>query len=138
MFTVPKPRDPSAGLYAYPDVTVVCGPSQFVDREDDTLLNPTVLFEVASETTAAYDRGPKARQYLQLDTLQQRVLVAQDEPHVEVDTRQPDGEWKLSQAAYQVESLAVASIGASLALAEVYRGVEFPPRDEKRNPAAIG
>jgi Uma2 family endonuclease len=45
------------GLYTYPDVVVVCGEPQFQDHEFDTLLNPTVIFEVLSPSTEAYDRG---------------------------------------------------------------------------------
>src|SRR5262249_26985583 len=45
------------GPYAYPDVTVVCGGAQLADAEADTLLNPTVIVEVLSPTTEAWDRG---------------------------------------------------------------------------------
>ena len=47
------------GLYTYPDAIVVCGPVQFDDTYRDTLLNPTVVIEVLSESTEAYDRGRK-------------------------------------------------------------------------------
>src|SRR6478672_4613835 len=43
--------------YSYPDVTVVCGEPQFLDEQRDTLLNPTVIVEVLSPTTEAWDRG---------------------------------------------------------------------------------
>ena len=45
------------GLYTYPDVTVVCGEPEFEDADVDTLLNPKVLVEVLSPSTADYDRG---------------------------------------------------------------------------------
>src|SRR5947208_218210 len=48
-----------SGLYTYPDVVVVCGPAQFDDAQRDTLLNPTLLVEVLSASTEAYDRGDK-------------------------------------------------------------------------------
>ena len=57
-----------AGLYTYPDVVVVCGEPRFEDGELDTLLNPTVLAEVLSPSTAAYDRGRKFAQYQRLDS----------------------------------------------------------------------
>src|SRR4051812_12818052 len=44
-----------AGLFAYPDVVVVCGEPQFDDSYFDTLLNPTVLVEVLSPSTEAYN-----------------------------------------------------------------------------------
>jgi len=55
-----------AGLYTYPDVTVVCGEAQFEDQHFDTLLNPTLIVEVLSKTTAAYDQGEKFEQYRKL------------------------------------------------------------------------
>ena len=50
---------PSTGLYAYPDIVVVCGRPQFEDRHRDTLLNPTVIIEILSPSTEGYDRGEK-------------------------------------------------------------------------------
>ena len=47
------------GLYAYPDLVVVCGPSQYHDQARDVLLNPTVIVEVLSPSTEAIDRGDK-------------------------------------------------------------------------------
>lgn len=49
----------STGLYTYPDVVVVCGEPTFADDQKDTLLNPTVIIEVLSESTKDYDKGPK-------------------------------------------------------------------------------
>ena len=51
------------GLYTYPDVVIVCAKPQFADDTFDTLLNPTVIIEVLSESTEAYDRGRKFEHY---------------------------------------------------------------------------
>ncbi len=45
------------GLYTYPDVSAVCGESMFEDAVVDTLTNPTLIVEVLSPSTEAYDRG---------------------------------------------------------------------------------
>src|SRR5947209_1452139 len=47
----------ATGLYTYPDVAVVCGEQQFDDEHRDSLLNPTLVVEVLSPSTEAYDRG---------------------------------------------------------------------------------
>src|SRR5690349_20454760 len=47
------------GLYVYPDLTVVCGDPQVLDNKRDVLINPTVIFEVLSDSTEGYDRGLK-------------------------------------------------------------------------------
>ena len=85
-----------AGLYTYPDVTVVCGKAEFEDRSEDTLLNPTVLIEVLSPSTEAYDRGAKFEFYRTLESLTDYLLISQSKPIIEHFTRQPDDRWLLS------------------------------------------
>jgi len=76
--TAATPHQPQ-GLYAYPDLVVVCGPSQYHDQARDVLLNPTVIVEVLSPSTEAIDRGDKLYRYRRwLPTLMDYVLVAQD------------------------------------------------------------
>ncbi len=66
---------PAVGLYTYPDAVVVCGEPQFEDDKLDTLLNPTVIVEVLSDSTEAYDRGKKFRYYRTIPSLRDYVLV---------------------------------------------------------------
>src|SRR5277367_2416613 len=54
-----KIRVSPQGLYAYPDVLVICGEPKLADKRNDILLNPTVIIEVLSPSTEAYDRGFK-------------------------------------------------------------------------------
>ena len=70
------------GLFTYPDVVVVCGQAQFDDSHRDTLLNPTLIVEVLSESTEAYDRGRKFEHYRKLESLAEYVLIAQHRLHV--------------------------------------------------------
>src|SRR2546429_667344 len=59
------------GLRTYPDASVYCGPMERdeEDLEPHTFTNPTVLFEVLSPSTEAYDRGFKAENYRQIESL---------------------------------------------------------------------
>src|ERR1043166_9688652 len=66
------------GMYTYPDIVAVCGEARFEDKHVDTLLNPTVIVEVLSESTERYDRGEKFAHYRRLESLRAFVLVAQD------------------------------------------------------------
>jgi Uma2 family endonuclease len=50
----------STGLYTYPDVVCFCGGPQFLDDTRDTLLNPSLIVEVLSPSTEAYDRSIKS------------------------------------------------------------------------------
>jgi Uma2 family endonuclease len=114
------------GPFTYPDVTVVCGEAQFADAEVDTLLNPTLIVEVLSPTTELWDRGGKFEQYRQRESLQEYVLIAQDRPHAERFSRQPDGQWLLAEVNGLEAVLALPAIGCELALAQVYHKVTFP------------
>jgi Uma2 family endonuclease len=114
------------GLYTYPDIIVLCEPPQFEDDQRDTLINPRVIVEVLSESTETYDRGEKAKHYKRIPSLQEYVLVSQREALVERMVRQDDGSWKVTEFAGLDAMLEFMSVPAKVALAEIYRGVEFP------------
>jgi Uma2 family endonuclease len=59
------------GFYTYPDVVVVCDQPQFADEQRDTLINPTFIVEVLSESTKDYDRGEKFEHYRTLVSLKE-------------------------------------------------------------------
>src|SRR5436853_2236102 len=90
-----KVRAGVGGLYAYPDLMIVCGEeAKFHDEHGDVLLNPTVIFEVLSPSTEKYDRGEKFRRYrTQIESLQGYVMVSQDQAHIEHHHRQSDDTW---------------------------------------------
>lgn len=116
----------ASGLYTYPDIIVLCDKPQFEDGVLDTLLNPRVLMEVLSESTEKYDRGEKFKHYRQLPSLQEYVLIAQEEALVERHVRQPDDTWLPTEFRGLPTTLEFASILVRIALTDIYRGVEFP------------
>ncbi len=113
-------RVPATGLYTYPDVVVVCEPPRFEDDRRETLLNPNLIIEVLSPSTEDYDRGRKFAHYRSVPSLQVYLLVAQDSAHVEVFTRQPDDRWLLWETDDLDATLELPTIGANLAVAEIY------------------
>jgi Uma2 family endonuclease len=116
-----------SGLFSYPDVVVICGEPQFYDERRDILTNPTVVFEVLSPSTEAYDRGEKFLRYrTQIETLREYILVSQHRPLVEHYVRQPDGSWSYSSAGSLEESVDLVSIDSRLPLSEVYDRIVFP------------
>ncbi len=117
-----------SGLYTYPDASIVCGELQFDDAQKDTLTNPTVLIEVLSESTEKYDRGAKSGHYRQIAALQEIVLISQDEPLVERFTRQANGGWLLIESRELSDEVHLESVGISITLSELYRGVAFEAR----------
>src|SRR5690242_6121087 len=108
-------RVSATGMYTYPDVVVVCDEEQMADDHNDTLLNPTVICEVLSPSTALYDRGDKFTHYQSLESLTDYVLVAQDQVRVEHFVRQGDA-WRLTVADNLSDNLSLESINCTLAL----------------------
>ena len=117
----------AAGLYTYPDLSIACESEQFVDDQGDTLLNPTVIIEVLSDSREAYDRGQKFEFYRQIPSLREYVLVSQDRPHLEQFVRQPSGDWLFHDVSGLDAQITLPSIGVSVALAEIFAKVQFPP-----------
>lgn len=110
------------GLYAYPDVTVLCGPPRFADTRPRSLRNPTFLVEVLSPTTAAWDTGAKGAHYRRQASLQGYLLVSLPDRRLELFERQQDGRWLLTTAVAQ-EVLTIEALGLELPLDEVFAGV---------------
>jgi len=115
----------AAHLYTYPDVIVVCGEPALADRYRDILTNPTVLIEVLSPGTEAYDRGTKFEHYRTLDSLREYLLVSQSRPQVDHFMREDGGPWLLSAANDLAAAIVLPSIQCQLAMAEIYDKVKF-------------
>ena len=124
---LPRPGGSLQGLFAYPDLVVVCGALHFHDQARDVLLNPRVIVEVLSPSTEAFDRGEKFRRYRTwLPTLTDYILVAQDQPLVEHYHRHEEGTWTLHTLEGLQAQLHVSSIGCTVALDAVYDRLGFP------------
>lgn len=99
------------------------------------MLNPSVIVEVLSDSTEAYDRGEKFAHYRRLKSLTDYLLIAQDKVRVEHYVRQGD-QWVLSEASDLNSTIHLSSIGCDLALRDIYDKVEFPNNETGTSPAA--
>lgn len=120
-----KVHAPSKSGFVYPDASVHCGPPQFYDERRDVLLNPTLIVEVLSESTEAFDRGSKFEGYRALPSFREYVLVTPAKPLVERFLRIDEQRWELTE--HREGSLALPSLDVTVELAEVYRNVPFAP-----------
>lgn len=107
--------------YVYPDVLVVCGEQAYV--ADDMVRDATVIVEVLSPTTEAYDRGRKFLHYQSLPSLREYVLVSQDMVQVEVFRRGEQRKWEYERLIQPLELLEVKILQFSVTLAELYRSI---------------
>ncbi len=108
----------------YPDVMVFDGEPQLNENRNDEVLNPTLIIEVLSPSTADYDHKDKFRMYRSISSFCEYLLVAQDEVFIEKYSKQSQG-WLLSDFNNLETSISLESIGVELPIAEIYRGVVF-------------
>ena len=114
--------DPSK--FVYPDFVVVCGEGEFIEENEVTLLNPTLVAEVLSDSSEKYDRGIKSQYYRSLPSLQHYLIVDQSQVQVELYTRQ-EGDWLIQDFNQLDMAISLEAIGVELPVSEVYRGIEF-------------
>ncbi len=114
-------------MYAYPDVSVVCGKPLLADEQKDVLLNPIVIFEVLSPSTELYDRGLKFQLYRSIPSLREYILVDQNKVQIEHYIRQDSSAWTLRDHQGLEQELKLDSIGVSLPLRLIYAGVDLEP-----------
>jgi Uma2 family endonuclease len=128
---LPPSRFSVKGFYSYPDIVVACHEWQFHDQYRDVLLNPTVIIEVLSPSTEAFDRGDKAWRYRNhLPSLTDYLLVAQDEAFVDHFHKDPDGRWFVTSYRGLDAVIHLASIDCALRLADIYNRIDFPVEED--------
>lgn len=132
-------RVPSTTLATYPDLSVICGPLQRDVEDRNAAVNPTLLAEVLSPSTAAYDRGEKLDHYAHLTTLREVVLIDSTRAHVDVYRRLGEKAWE-RHGYGPGERIPLGSIEVSIELDELYDGwaelVATPPPASAPSPGA--
>ncbi|MEP6900611.1 MAG: Uma2 family endonuclease [Actinomycetota bacterium] len=118
------------GRYSYPDVVVVCGEPQFADDEFDVLLNPVVVVEVLSKSTRFRDKTEKLETFQKMESVQECLLIEQDEPHIEHYIKQTPKQWLFKIYEELDEIINLESIDCQLILAEIYAQIQFAERVE--------
>ena len=105
----------------YPDVFVTCDPADL--RTEQIFRSPLVVIEVLSPSTHGYDRSVKFALYRRLNSLREYVLIDPETRRVEAFRVGADGLWVLHDMSGQA-SLAIPAIDATIAMTEVFSGVD--------------
>lgn len=105
----------------YPDVFITCDTADL--KTDMVFRHPSLIAEVLSDSTQAYDRGLKFAAYRQLESLKEYVLIDPDTRRVEVYRRNERLNFELHDQTGHAE-LVLESVGARLAMEELFDGVE--------------
>lgn len=114
----------STGLFTYPDLIITCGKEELTDKHKDTLTNPKCIIEVLSDSTEKYDRGEKFFHYQQIESLQEYILISQDQPRAETFLRQTDGRWLYECTEGLHSKFRISTADESVSLSEIYSNTE--------------
>lgn len=119
---------PSQPPYRYPDLTALCDVPHYEKIGGlDSLTNPSLIVEVLSFSTEAYDRGDKFTHYKSIESFGEYLLIAQHRPHATHYVRQEDGSWSYEEVNDPNDALRLVTLNCELQMCDVYEGVEFPP-----------
>jgi Uma2 family endonuclease len=115
----------AAGLYTYPDISIICGNAKHHMGRKDTVTNPVVLIEVLSPDTESYDRGQNFDFYRAFPSLEEYILIASARVKIEHFQRQASGQWLLTIYSNPDEALRIENIGAAISISEIYDRVSL-------------
>ena len=115
----------AADTFTYPDVSALCGEIEYRDDGQDVITNPSLIAEVLSDSTEAYDRGEMFARYRTLPSFREYLLLSQKRMRAELYVRQEDGSWILKVFEAPDDVVEMASIHCSVHLGDLYHKVTF-------------
>lgn len=108
----------------YPDVMMICGEEELYEEENSVITNPTLIIEVLSKSTAAYDRGLKFEKYRSLTSFKEYVLLWQTIPYAQSWYKESEDLWRISRASGLEDELYLYSLESKISLESIYRRVK--------------
>ena len=113
--------------YRYPDLSALCGETRFEKLgSQELLVNPSLIIEILSDSTEAFDRSYKFTYYKSIETFVEYVLIAQDRPHITQFVKQSDNAWLNYEFNRLEDAFYLPALDCELNLSEIYETVEFP------------
>lgn len=110
--------------YVYPDIMLTCHAQDLANDRESVVRYPSLVAEVLSDSTAAYDANTKKNKYLTLASLQYYLLISQSEARVEVYERQQSF-WKYRAYSKLNEEVVLKSLNISFRVADIYHKIQF-------------
>jgi len=119
---------PAFPPYRYPDLQALCGEAKFeFIGKQQMLLNPSLIVEILSPSTEAFDRGSKFTYYKSIESFSEYLLVSTACPNVAQFIKQADGSWKHYEFNDLEENVKIESLDCEIGMREIYEEVVFPP-----------
>ena len=127
-----KLRVEADNAFFYPDVFVTCAESDRAHSHYKAA--PSLVVEVLSPTTSAYDRAAKFAAYRKLPSLREYALVDTERLSIDLFRRDETGHWVLYPSEGG-DTGGVASVGLSVPVDRVYEDVNMEEKESPLNDA---
>jgi Uma2 family endonuclease len=116
---------PESNRYTYPDVQIICGEVGYYENRKDTIINPTVIIEVLSQSTEVYDKGDKFKFYRSIPSFQEYIMINQYQYEVEQYVKTENDKWLVSYLESEEAVLSLNSVEFDIPLLDLYEGVKL-------------
>ncbi len=133
-----KIKVPNCETYRYADVTAILGkPKIEIFYDFELLTNPSLIVEVLSPSTEAFDLNDKFTYYKSIESFTEYLLVSQDRPHVVLYTKQDENVWLQREYNSLTETVYLTSLDCEIYLTDIYANIEFSNLDRPRFPVGL-
>jgi Uma2 family endonuclease len=109
----------------YPDILIIKGEPVFEEGRTDTVINPSIIFEVLSKSTSSYDKGDKFTYYRSIPQFQEYILIDQYQIHIEQFSKTSDGNWLFREFDVENGVLNLVSANCAIPHQQIYNRVKF-------------
>jgi Uma2 family endonuclease len=117
---------PENTLFTYPDIVIVCGDLISSDVDEESFIQPTVIFEILSQSTKQYDRGEKFRLYRAIPTLKEYILIDSESINIEAFRINEKGFWELHEYKSIGDQIGLLSTAINISIQDIYEGTKLP------------
>lgn len=121
---------PKYRFYTYPDLMVIQGDVMYHENRTDTVLNPLVIIEILSKSTANYDRGDKFKYYRSIPEFHEYILIDQYQYSVEQFLKTEDGKWQVNFYESAESILTLNTLNVQINFADLYEQVNFEQTED--------
>ena len=116
---------PNRDAYMYPDATIVCGEPKLEDEIFDTLLNPSVVFEIWSPSTEKNDKGYKLIHYKNIPSLKEYIMIDTVKRFIQLMRKEENGAWRFEEVTDESGELYIKTITFSISFDDIYRNTDL-------------
>jgi Uma2 family endonuclease len=112
---------PENTLFTYPDISIYCGDPTTIDKDEYTVIQPTIIIEILSKSTRDYDRGTKFSLYRDIPTLKEYLLIDTDKIGVEVFRINTSNQWELQEYKTLQQTVQLPTVNVALSMKDIYK-----------------